>query len=342
MKKTKRPLPEPSLHRSAGRGGKPIDEFQAKRQETTRIGKARTPAAKPSETKLEVKEPSELLAFLLAALRHKHGRNAVKSILSRGQVSVEGRTVTRHDHPLAPGQSVTVSWARVAEPSRFVGLAILHEDDDLIVIEKDAGLLAVSTEREKELTAYRQLSDHVKRSDPRARLFVVHRLDRDTSGVMMFAKNERTKQLLQNDWQEAVLERTYIALVEGAVRNPEGTIRSWLKENKAMRMYSSPTPDDGQLAVTHYNAVKVSRDYSLLEVRLETGRKNQIRVHMQDIGHPVADDVKYGARTKPIGRLGLHAHVLSFRHPANGRTMRFESPVPAVFMRVFREPDSPR
>ncbi|PYI51662.1 RluA family pseudouridine synthase [Paenibacillus flagellatus] len=285
---------------------------------------------------MTAERPAELLAFLLDAFAGK-GRNAVKSILARGQVSVNGVTVTRHDHPLLPGHRVAVSWTKVADESRFFGLSILHEDDDVIVVNKEAGLLSVATDKEKEVTAYRQLMEHVRRTDPRSRIFVVHRLDRDTSGVMMFAKSERVQQQLQNDWQDAVEERTYVALVEGQVRDAEGTIRSWLKENKAMRVYSSPKPDDGQLAVTHYKTVKSSKDFTLLEVSLETGRKNQIRVHMQDIGHPVVGDKKYGARTNAIGRLGLHARVLSFRHPTSGRTVRFESKVPPAFLRVFKE-----
>lgn len=300
---------------------------------------AHVPKEKKAEsTEFAVGQPAELLQFLLDSLVGR-SRNSVKSILARGQVSVDGHTVTKYDHPLRPGQRVAVSWAKVIgeRDSRLYGLTILHEDDDVVVVHKEAGLLSIATEQEKDLTAYRQLMEHVRRSDPRARIFIVHRLDRDTSGVMMFAKSERVQQQLQNDWQEAVQERTYVALVEGEVRSPEGSVKSWLKENKAMVMYSSSKPDDGQLAITHYKTLKTGKAYSLLEVRLETGRKNQIRVHMKDIGHPVVGDKKYGSRSGAIGRLGLHAHVLAFRHPRSGETMRFESKVPPVFMRVFKE-----
>lgn len=294
--------------------------------------------AKEPATEFAVRQPAALLEFLLASLAGR-SRNSVKSILARGQVSVDGRAATKYDHPLRPGQSVTVSWAKVAgeRDNPLIGLSVLYEDDDIVVVHKEAGLLSIATAQEKELTAYRQLSEHVRSSDPRARIFIVHRLDRDTSGVMLFAKSERVQQLLQNDWQNAVLERTYVALVEGEVQAAEGTIRSWLKENKAMLMYSSQKPDDGQLAITHYKRLQAGNECSLLEVRLETGRKNQIRVHMKDIGHPVVGDKKYGSRSNAIGRLGLHARVLSFRHPTQGETMRFESPLPPVFMRVFRE-----
>jgi 23S rRNA pseudouridine1911/1915/1917 synthase len=285
---------------------------------------------------LTVREPTELLAFLLQEHPNR-GRNAVKSMLSRGQVSVGGRTVTAYNHPLRPGDTVDIRTGRPPEEFRFVGLSILHEDDDLIVIRKEAGLLSIGTGQEKELTAYRQLSDYVKKRDPRRKIFILHRLDRDTSGVMMFAKSEQVQRHMQNAWKDAVPERVYYALVEGQVREPEGRIESWLKENAAMKMYSGARPGDGQHAVTHYRVLRSNRRYSLLEVRLETGRKNQIRVHMQDIGHPVAGDKKYGAATKPIGRLGLHAGVLAFVHPSTGQRMRFKTDIPKSFLSVFRE-----
>jgi len=163
----------------------------------------------------------------------------------------------------------------------------------------------------------------------------LHRLDRDTSGVMMFAKSEKIQQLLQNAWKEAVLERSYIAVVEGLVTKEEGTITSWLTESKAFIMYSSRTPNGGQKAVTHYQVLKKNKNYSLLEVKLETGRKNQIRVHMKDIGHSIIGDKKYGATKHPIGRLGLHARVLAFTHPVTGEEVRYETDIPKVFLSLF-------
>ncbi len=290
----------------------------------------------PTSRTLTVREPGELLAFLLQA-HPNQGRNAVKAMLSRGQISIGGRTVTAYNHPLRPGDAVEIRKGRPPEEVRFVGLSILHEDDDLIVIRKEAGLLSIATEQEKELTAYRQLMDYVKKQDARQRVFILHRLDRDTSGVMMFAKSEQVQKKMQDAWKDVVLERVYVALVEGQVREPEGRIESWLKENAAMKMYSSPRPNDGQHAITHYKLLRSNRRYSLLEVRLETGRKNQIRVHMQDFGHPIAGDKKYGAKTKPIGRLGLHASVLAFLHPSTGREMRFKADIPKTFLSVFKE-----
>lgn len=287
-------------------------------------------------TRLKVKKPAELLKFLLAALPHA-GRNSLKALLSHEHISVDDRVTTRYNYPLEPGQTVSVRWTRAPEPFQLFGLKILHEDEDVIVVDKEAGLLSIAANPdEPELTAYRQLTEYVRRENRNNRIFVVHRLDRDTSGVMVFARTETAKQTLQSFWRERVEERTYIALVEGAVKKPEGTISSWLKESKTLRVYSSPKPNDGQHAVTHYKVIRSNRDFSLLQVKLETGRKNQIRVHMQDIGHPIVGDKKYGSRKNTIGRLGLHAQILAFQHPATGQTLCFTSKIPQVFFRPFR------
>lgn len=281
-----------------------------------------------------VQEPTELMIELLDKLT-KHSRNSVKSILARGQVAVEGKVITKYNHPLEQGQQVTVNFGRIIPEMKFEGLKIIHEDQDIIVINKEAGLLSIASPTEKEQTAYRQLTEHVRRTSPNNRIFVVHRLDRDTSGLMLYAKNEQAQQKLQNTWQESVLERSYVALVEGAVKKQEGTIKSWLKESKTLLMYSSHKPNDGQEAITHYKAIESNREYSLLEVHLETGRKNQIRVHMQDIGHPIVGDKKYGSRKNIIGRLGLHARILAFHHPSTGEILRFETQIPGKFSRPF-------
>lgn len=286
----------------------------------------------------QVNEADELLSFLLQHV--KSGRNAVKSMLSRGQISVGNEIVTQYNHALVPGQVVSVSKEGVTEAEPMAGLTILHEDDDIIVISKESGLLSIAADRSDETTAYRQLTEHVRRTDSRNRIFVVHRLDRDTSGVMMFAKSEEVQQKLQNNWKDQVQERIYVALVEGKVAKEAGTISSWLKESKTLKMYSSPRPGDGQHAVTHYKRLQSNREFSLLEVRLETGRKNQIRVHMEELGHPVAGDKKYGARTRTLGRLGLHARVLSFIHPTTDELMKFETDIPKPFLYPFRK-DAP-
>lgn len=288
----------------------------------------------PKDTLLTVTESALLMKFLLAGLKHK-SRDNIKSLLRNKQVWVDGQAVSQFDQMLHPGQQVVIKWARAAEPELYRSLNILFEDSHLIVIDKQAGLLSISAGDEHE-TAYSILSRHVKRENPSNKIFVVHRLDRETSGLMLFAKSEEVQGTLQKGWQTNIRERTYYALAEGRVKQSEGTIRSYLFESKAFIVHSSQDPSKGELAITHYNTIKSSKDYTLLEVQLETGKKNQIRVHLQDIGHSVAGDKKYGAKSNPIGRLGLHAGVLAFNHPVTGEVMRFVSKTPPRFLRLFQ------
>ncbi|WP_414647983.1 RluA family pseudouridine synthase [Desulfitobacterium sp.] len=289
---------------------------------------------KTNQTSYSVTEPTELMEFLSKQLPDQ-SRNNIKSLLAHHQILVDEETVSQYNHPLAIGQQVSVFWSKVRKENQPRGLEILFEDNYLIVVAKEAGLLSISTSKEKEQTAYSILTDHVKKSDLKNRIFIVHRLDRDTSGVMLFAKSEKVKKLLQEDWKEAVEERSYVAITEGLVPKPEGTITSWLTESKAFIMYSSPTPNGGQKAITHYKVLRKNRNYSMLEVKLETGRKNQIRVHMREIGHPIIGDKKYGSTKNPIRRLGLHARLLAFRHPITGEDVRFETEIPKEFLSLF-------
>jgi 23S rRNA pseudouridine1911/1915/1917 synthase len=291
------------------------------------------------QTFLTVSEPTGLMDFLLNRMPDK-SRHTIKSLLAHHQVSVDFNITTQFNHPLKSGQQVMVTWSKVQQGSKHKGLTVVFEDPFVIIIEKRPGLLSIATDKEKEQTAYRMLSDEAKKSNPRSRIFVVHRLDREASGLMMFAKSKKIQQIMQNAWQENVLERSYIVVVEGQVAEEQGTIISWLKENKARIMYSSSMPNDGQKAVTRYQVLKKNHTYSLLNISLETGRKNQIRVHMKDMGHCIVGDKKYGATLNPINRLGLHARVLAFRHPVTGKEMRFETPVPKIFLRLFHEQQS--
>jgi 23S rRNA pseudouridine1911/1915/1917 synthase len=283
-----------------------------------------------------VAEPSGLLSFLIQHLQGK-GRNTVKSILAHKQVSVNGHIQTHFDFQLKPNDEVAINRGKILEPEHCKGFRILYEDSSVIVIDKDAGLLSIATDKENLLTAYSILSRRVKRKNPNERIFIVHRLDRDTSGVMMFAKSERVQSILQSDWNENVSERTYLAVVEGNVSENTGKVRSFLKENKAMVMYSTNDSENGLEAITHYKVLKRGNGFSLLEIELETGRKNQIRVHMKDIGHSVAGDEKYGSKQNPFGRLGLHASVLAFKHPVSGKTVRFETTIPTKFSNLFQQ-----
>ncbi|MGO3733235.1 MAG: RluA family pseudouridine synthase [Vagococcus sp.] len=293
-----------------------------------------TKQKQPKETRYQVTETVELLPFLIEHMTHT-SRNSVKSILKRGQVMVDGRSITQHNQSLTPGQIVEIQTNKAAMSEvLLMGVDILFEDADIMVVTKDAGLLSVATDKGHELTVYRQLTNYVKQDHPKNRVYIVHRLDRDTSGVMMFAKNEETKNKLQSKWKELVLERTYTALVEGHVRKEQGTITSWLTESKSFKMHACPFDNGGKKAITHYKKIRGNKDYSVLEVNLETGRKNQIRVHMEEIGHPIAGDKKYSARTNPLKRLGLHATTLVFKHPTTGERMTFHSKVPKGFSKA--------
>lgn len=282
---------------------------------------------------LTVKEETTLLPFLLEQVRDK-SRNTVKGLLTRRQVMVGGAVVTRFDAPLAPGQTVTL-LPRVSAGAAELPFAVLHEDRDLLVVDKPAGLLSMGNEKEKTRTAYRMASDYVKAREPGTRIFIVHRLDRDTSGVLVFAKNEKMKRALQDNWDKLVKRRGYLAAVEGRLPQQEGTVKSFLCETVTHLVYSGAKGRDGKEAVTRYRLVAENRGYSLAEVEIDTGRKNQIRVHLQDLGCPVAGDRQYGAKTDPLGRLGLHAHELSITDPRNRKQLVFRAPLPAGFQKLF-------
>jgi 23S rRNA pseudouridine1911/1915/1917 synthase len=286
---------------------------------------------------LSVQEADQLLAFLLKNANGR-SRTTLKSYLAHRQVFVNGKCITQFNHPLQPGDLVNIGQVPgIKELPSLPKLKIIFEDEHLLVINKESGLLSIATEKEKVMTAYSILSRYVKSSGPNNKIFVVHRLDREASGLMLFSKSQQVQESLQHAWQEAVQERSYAVLVEGCPEQEEGRIESWLKENKNLVMYSSRTPGEGQQAISHYRVLKKSGNYSILEVTLETGRKNQIRVHMHDLGHPIAGDKKYGARSNPLHRLGLHARVLHFYHPVTGEEKRFETPVPAEFMKCLKE-----
>jgi len=276
-----------------------------------------------------------LLDFLTKVYAGK-SRTSLKAMLAKRLVSVDGRVTTQFNHALLPGQTVVVGKRTPLENVSLNGVAIVYDDDHLVVIEKSAGLLSVPTDTGKERTAHGVTAGHLKRVNPRSQLFIVHRLDRETSGLMMFVKQKALQVKLRQNWQESILTRSYTVVVEGRLAQDKGTIVSWLKGTDALRTYSSQIEGEGQKAITHYQVIDASNIYTLVDVTLETGRKNQIRVHMQDLGHSVVGDAKYGAATDPLKRLGLHARELKFTHPVTGRTLAFESPVPKEFTRLVK------
>ncbi len=281
-----------------------------------------------------VTQPDTLLPFLLARVKGK-SRNNVKSLLSRRLVAVDGVPLSRFDAPLLPGQQVSILPAS-APRADALPFPILYEDEHLIVVNKPAKLLSVANDKEKTRTAYHLVTDYVKARRVDDRIFVLHRLDRDTSGVLMFARDAETKELFQARWNEIVTRRGYLAVVEGVPKPAQDTIRSYLVETDTHLSFSGAPGKGAKEAVTSYQIVKAGSGYALLDISIETGRKNQIRVHMKEKGCPVAGDKQYGARTNPIGRLCLHANELSFTHPATGEQITFKAKMPRDFNRVFR------
>lgn len=216
-------------------------------------------------------------------------------------------------------------------------LNIIYEDKYIIVVDKPNNLLTISTEKEKEKTLYRQVQDFEKKKNKNNKVFIVHRLDRDTSGLVVFAKSEKVKYLLQNNWNNKVLLRNYIAVVEGKMVKTEDTIKSYLIEDKNFKTYSTKDSKNGKLAITNYKVLNTSKSYSLLNITIQTGRKNQIRVHLKDIGHPIVGDKKYGAKTNPTNRLMLHANILIIKHPISNEIIKLESKVPRIFINMFKK-----
>ena len=283
------------------------------------------------EKTYSVTQAGPLLPFLLEQIRGQ-SRNNVKSLLTRGQVQVDGVTVTRHDHPLEPGQVVVIRPQSSRETK--APFPVLYEDQRLLVIEKPAGLLSMASDREKVRTSYRMATDYVRRSQPKGRLFIVHRLDRDTSGVLLFAKDEQTKRAYQDRWDTLVSRRGYLAVVEGRPPRETDTIRTLLRENAAHKVYS--VRSGGKEAITHYTTLSAGTEYTLLEVDIRTGRKNQIRAHLSELGCPVAGDRDYGAATDPLGRLCLHAHELALADPFTGEQRLFRAAAPKGFRSLAR------
>lgn len=264
-------------------------------------------------------------------------RTSAKSWLKHGQIMLNGEVTTAFDAPVAPGSEVKVNTSRAFIRFRHPRLKLIYEDDDVIIVDKGYGLLSVgipNPQKKKIESAYDIIREYLKKKDPRNKLFVVHRLDRDTSGVMMFAKNEEAMETLRHNWNNYVLERLYVALLEGFVKDEEGIIKSRLTENSQYLVYSTDNNNEGKLAVTRYKVKERRHGLSLVEFTLDTGRKNQIRVHASELGHPICGDKKYGAKQSRLGRLCLHAKTLRFAHPRTKKDMYFESPVPYGFYKA--------
>lgn len=282
-----------------------------------------------------VNAPVKLMEHLSASMPDRK-RTFIKQLLSHNQVAVNGRPESQFDLELQPTDSVKVNFTHEFKVFNNRRLKIVYEDDDIIVVEKGYGLLSMGNDKKPDNTAYSILRDYVKWTNPLNKIFIVHRLDRDTSGLMMFAKSMEAKEKMQHNWNNMVLNRVYVAVVEGEPAEKEGTVKSYLVENSRYEVYSTDDPKKGQLAMTRYRTIQTNGKYSLLELELDTGRKNQIRVHMHDLGHPISGDTKYGAEKSPLHRLTLHAKTLRFIHPITRQIMDFSSRVPGGFMSITR------
>ena len=288
---------------------------------------------KEREHQYKVSKNDELMKFLIKVLPGKN-RNNIKTLLRDRQVMVNDEVTSQFNRPLQQGDTVLIRPEKIPIEKQYHGYTIIYEDKYLVVIDKHAGVLSMS-DGKRIHTAYSMLSEHVKKQNAGHKIFIVHRLDRDTSGVMLFVKDKKLQEKMQENWQDTVFERTYLALVQGIPEIQEDTVASFITESKAMKVYSSQDAKNGLRAVTHYKVIKSNKFYSLLKVDIETGRKNQIRVHMKDIGHPIVGDKKYDSKINPIGRLGLHASVLGFFHPVTNEKMRFESDIPKKFRQIL-------
>lgn len=284
---------------------------------------------------LPVREESTLMDFIMKQMSGV-SRNHVKDLLRGHGITVDRKLATQYDYPVRPGQVVRVSRHKRSTELQNKFVKIVYEDKDIIVIEKAEGILSMASSP-NQYCVKTVLDEYFKKRHFQCTAHVVHRLDRETSGLMIYAKNMEAEQILEHEWHDIVYDRRYVAVVSGQMEKEGGTVHSWLKDNKAFVTYSSPTDNGGKEAITHWRRLQMNDRYTLIELKLQTGRKNQIRVHMQDLGHPVVGDVKYGNGHDPIGRLALHAYRLHFYHPRTGERMEFETPIPKSFLQRVEE-----
>lgn len=281
---------------------------------------------------ITVKDNAPLLEYLINNV--SESRSKLKATLQGRGIAVNGRMVTQFDYQLKAGDKIIISRHKKQNQFKSRYVKIVYEDRWLVVVEKNIGILSMAAGHSS-LNVKSVLDDYFLKSRQKCRAHVVHRLDRDTSGLMVYAKDIETEQILEHNWHQIVYDRRYVAVVSGEMEQNNGTIANWLKDNKAYITYSSPTDNGGKYAVTHFQVLNRTTEHSLVEYKLETGRKNQIRVHSADMGHPVCGDMKYGNGDDPLHRLCLHAYMLCFTHPVTGEPMEFSTPIPTAFRSLF-------
>lgn len=277
--------------------------------------------------KYNVDQQMPLMEFLL--LKSGKKRNDIKKLLKFENVYVDGNVQTYYAYDLQVGQTVEINTQK-----KDFSLDILYEDQEMIVIDKPCGLLSEQTNKETQKTAYYLVKQYLAKKNES--IYMVHRLDQYTSGILMFVKNKKLYELLTHDWNKYVKTRGYIAIVEGQLKKQKGTIENYLAESKTQNVYIT-SKENGKKAITHYKVIKTQKRYSMLEVYLDTGRKNQIRVHLSSLNNPIVGDQKYGSTSNPIKRLGLHAHEFMFIHPITHKEMRFVSKTPESFNKLFKK-----
>jgi len=292
--------------------------------------------AKPIFKGYKVTEETELMLFLIATFPEKN-RNNIKTLLRDKYIEVDNKVQTQYNLKLHPGQTISIRPKKGSVlQSSYKGLSIIHEDKYVIVINKTAGFLTKATNKEKSKTVIAILQEHIQKTNRNNKIYIVHSIEREMSGVMVFAKTEEIRDALQESWPETIEFAEYNVVVEGKIEKESGTITSYMTESDAsLKVHSSQNPKKGKKAITNYETIRFKKGLSLLKVTLETGRKNQIRVHMQDIKHPVIGDKKYGSTISPIDRLGLHLLKLSFKNPITQKIVSYQAPIPKNFTTIF-------
>lgn len=258
-------------------------------------------------------------------------KKTIKNYIKNKMVKVNDKVITNSSQMVHDGDKIEIYYTKRIIPE--YKLDILYEDDYLIIIDKPSGLLSIGNDKEKEMTAYRMVSEYVKKNSSNKYIFVVHRLDQDTSGILMFCKNQKIRDKMQDNWNTIVKKRGYIAIIDGVLKC-SGTYHSFLLEDRNQFVYSSKN-NQGKEAITHYQVIKNKGNYSLVQVFIDTGRRNQIRVHFSEHGYPLVGDKKYRCKTNPIKRLCLHANILEFIHPVSKKLIHVESNMPNEFKRII-------
>ena len=287
---------------------------------------------KQISAKYIVDEPNTILKYLLSNVKNK-SKNNIKSLLTNECVFVNDKLVTKYDYSLKSNDVIDIKLSQIGNIKDKNKLDILYEDKYLLIVNKPANMLTIGTDKEKNNTLYHYTSNYVKNTNKNNKIFIVNRLDKETSGIVVFAKNENIKRAMQDNWNDIVSLRKYIAITHG-ITDDKGIIKSYLKENSSHMVYSTNDKNNGKLSITEYKKIKNNKKYSLLEIIIHTGRKNQIRVHMKDINHPIIGDNKYGIKDN-FKRMMLHAYQIKFTHPITNKEVNIISRVDQVFDKVI-------